>query len=386
MIKLILLIVVVFVALFFGHILIDLPGMVVVAFPETVYQMKMSSALIIALSFFFLLWLGLWLFRRGVNLLSGSRNWFGSFSQRHQQKAFHRALNAYFTGDYELALKQVEKSFGGEFAGTNYMLAADLEERIHQGKGVDALLTHAQLEESTRVSAIIKQAQLALAHSDPQKCLTSLEQLSAKEQKKTEIVQLRLEALAKLDRWTDVKDVISENKKLIGEQYLSWAQQATHGEFAAIASKQGANALKEKWNNLSRAAKKDVSNQVSYVQLLLEQGLSAEAETVLVEFAKKHMHEAYWGLFKQLNHASPTAAIKFVEQKIKHQPDQANLYSVLAHLAYNSGDYSLAERAITKALELSKNEQDLLLLAAILEHDQSFEKANELYRSLVHQP
>jgi HemY protein len=384
MIKLILLIVIIFIALFFGHILIDLPGMVVIAFPETVYQMKMSSALIIALVFVFLLWLSIWLFRRSINLLSGSKNWFGSFSQRQQQRAFHRALNAYFTGDYELALKQVEKSFGGDFAGTNYMLAADIEERIHQGKGVDALLTHAQLEEPTRVSAIIKQAQLALVHAEPEKCLDALDQLSIKEQKQTEVVQLRLQALAKLNRWTEVKDVIGDNKKLIGEQYLNWAQQATHGEFADIASKQGANALKEKWSNLSRAAKKDVSNQICYIQLLLDQGLSAEAETVLVEFAKKHMHEAYWGLFKQLNHASPSAAIKFVEHNIKGQPDDARLYSVLAHLAYNSSDYSLAERAITKALELEKNEQDLLLLATILEHDQSFEKANKLYRSLAY--
>jgi HemY protein len=384
MIKLMILLTVVFLALFFGYYLIDLPGMVIVAFPETVYQMKSSSAIVIAVVLTFVIWLSIYLIKRVINMLSGSRNWFGSFSQRQQRRAFHKALNAYFTGEYTQALTYVQKSFGGEFAGTNYMLAADIEERLNHGKDVDTLLGYAQLESDTRVSALIKQAQVALEHGQANKCLSTLDELSAKEQKQKEVVQLRLQALGNLGKWTEVKDLIADNKRLIGEQYLSWAQQATHGEFAAIASKQGANALREKWANLSRSAKKDISNQICYVQLLLEQGLSSEAEQVLIEFAKKQQHPAFWGLFKQLNHTSPAKAIHFIEQKIKQTPDQANLYSVLAHLAYNSGDFSLAERAINKAIELEKTNEDVLLLAAIMEQQQSYEKANRLYRSLVH--
>ncbi|WP_371194764.1 heme biosynthesis HemY N-terminal domain-containing protein [Glaciecola sp. SC05] len=383
MIKLIVLLVILFFALLFGHTLIGQEGMVIIALPETVIELSIISAAIIiffSLMGFLIL---VWLVKRLVRMMSGSRNWFGSYSRRQQNRAFHRGLHAYLIGDFTAAQPLLQKSFGGEFSGTNYMLAADIDARIHQGKNVDGLLAQAQLDADATGCAILKQAQLALMDNQASKALEVLTELPEKEKKHPIAIQLKLQALAKLNRWPEVKNLISEHKRVIAKDYLSWAQRATHGEFAAIVSKHGANALKEKWQNLSRSARKDVANQVCYVQLLLDQGLASDAEEILVEFAKKQEHDAYWGLFKQLDHASPVKAIRFIEHKIKQQPENAVLYSVLAHLAYNSKDNSLAQRAINKAIELERNQQDLLLLAAILEQQQAYEKANELYKSLL---
>jgi HemY protein len=383
MIKLIVLLVVLFIALLFGHTLIDQEGMVIIAFPDTVIELSIISAVIVVFFAVIAFWLLVWAVKRVIKLLSGSRNWFGSYSKRQQHKAFHRGLHAYLIGDFKNASAQLKKSFGGDFSGTNYMLAADIDARVNQGQNVDVLLAQAQVDTTSSSNASLKQAQLALVENHPQKALDALSELSDKEQRQAIAVQLRLQALAKLNRWTEVKDLAAENKKVVSEDYLTWTQRATHGEFAEVASKQGANALKEKWQNLSRSARKSLANQVCYVQLLIDQGLSSDAEKELVDFAKKKEHEAFWGLFKQLNHSAPTQAIKFIEQQIKQQPERAILYSVLAHLAYNSQDLSLAKRAINKAIELERNEADLLLLASILEQEQSYQQANQLYKSLM---
>jgi HemY protein len=383
MIKLIVLLVVLFIALLFGHTLIDQEGMVIIAFPETVIELSMISAVIIIFFAVVGFWIISWAVKRLFALLSGSRNWFGSFSKRQQNKAFHRGLHAYLVGDFEHAMAQLKKSFGGDFSGTNYMLAADIDARINQGKNTDVLLAQAQVDTSTSHSASLKQAQLALIDQQAQKALDALNELSDKEQKQSMAVQLRLQALAKLNRWTEVKDLVAENKKVVGDDHLTWTQRATHGEFAELASKQGANALKERWQNLSRSARKDLANQVCYVQLLIDQGLSSDAEKELIEFAKKKEHDAFWGLFKQLKHSQPAQAIRFIEQQIKKQPQRAILYSVLAHLAFNSQDLNLAKRAIDKALEIEGNESDLLLLAAILEQEQAYQEANQLYKTLI---
>jgi HemY protein len=229
----------------------------------------------------------------------------------------------------------------------------------------------------------MKQAQLALLDDKPQKALDSIDELDEKQQKHPLAVQLKLQALAKLNEWTALKDLIGRHKKLIADEHLHWAQRATHGEFAETASKHGAHALKEKWQNLSRSARKDVANQVCYVQLLIDQGMSVDAETALIDFANKQTHEAYWGLFKQLSHSSLAPSIRFIEGQIKRAPDKAVLYSVLAHLAYNSGDVDLAQRAINKGLELKKTREDQMLLAAILEKRAAFEEANRVYKSLA---
>ncbi|MFC4701207.1 heme biosynthesis HemY N-terminal domain-containing protein [Glaciecola siphonariae] len=383
MIKLIILLVVLFFALMFGHTLVGQEGMVIIALPDTVIELSIISAMIVAFFTIVGFWILTYFVKRVIRLLIGSRTWLGSFSNRQQNKAFHEALQAYLTGDFTQATAQLKKSFGGDFSGSNYMLAADIDARVNEGKNVEALLAKAQVDSSTSAAALLKQAQLALIDQQPQKAIEALDQLSEKQRKQPTAVQLRLQTLAKLERWAELKDVAYANKKAMLDDHLVWTQRATHGEFAEIASKQGANALKEKWQNLSRSARKDVGNQACYIQLLLDQGLSNDAETALVEFAKKQEHEAYWGLFKQLEHGSPAKAIRFIEHKIKQQPERAVLYSVLAHLAYNSADYSLAKRAINKAIELERSAADLLLLADILEKEQSFEQANQLYKSLV---
>lgn len=383
MIKLIALLVILFFALLFGHNLIGQEGMVIIALPETVIELSIISAMIVLFFGVIGFWLLTFIIKRLLGLMSGSRNWFGTFSKRQQNKHFHRGLQAYLIGDFKTAQALLQKSFGGEFSGTNYMVAADIDARINQGKNVEALLAQAQVDTNATDSALLKQAQLALMDNQAALALDVLAELPEKSQHQTVALQLRLQALAKMKRWTEVKDLITAHKKVMANDYLTWVQRATHGEFAAIVSKHGAIALKEKWQNLSRSARKDVANQACYVQILLEQGLSSDAEEILVEFSKKQEHEAYWGLFKQLDHATPTKAIKFIEQKIKQQPERAVLYSVLAHLAYNSKDFSLAQRAVNKAIELERNQQDLLLLAAILEQQQSYAQANELYKSLL---
>lgn len=383
MIKLIIILVLIFIAAFFGHTLIGQEGMVIIALPDTVIELNIISAAIILAAGIITLWILSWFIRRIIAITLGSKNWFGMYTRRQKNKAFHKGLHAYLIGDFSTALPLLQKSFGGEFSGTNYMLAADIDARIHDGKKVDALLTHAQVDEMSANTATLKLAQLTLMDDDAEKSLEVLGELSEQEQKQQIALQTKVQALAKLERWSEVKEIIHENKKALADDYITWAQRATHGEFAAIASKEGANALKDTWDDLPRSAKKDLGNQVCYVQTLLDQGMSSDAEEILVGFAKKQEHEAYWGLFKQLSHSTPTSAIAFIEGKIKKQPERSILYSVLAHLAYNSKDYTLAQQAVNKALELERTEQDLLLLAAVLEKDQSYEKANQLYRSLL---
>ncbi|WP_395339432.1 heme biosynthesis HemY N-terminal domain-containing protein [Ningiella sp. W23] len=384
MIKVIILLLILFFALMFGHTLIGQEGMVIIALPETVIEMSIISAVIVAFFSIVATFIIFLLIRRIWRAVAHSRNWFGSYSKRQQQKAFHLGLNAYLIGDFENALKHVKKSFGGDFAGSNYVLAADIDARLNKGGNIDAMLAKAQVDAPSKFQAIVKQAQLGLADNKPDKALEVLAELDDKDQKQESVVQLKLQALAKLERWTDIRDVLSDSKKVLKEDHVMWAQRAMYGEFAEVASKQGANALKEKWQNLSRSARKDVANQICYAQLLIEQGMSEDAQHALIEFAKKQEHDAYWGLFKQLCHSSLTPAIRFVEDKIKKQPENARLYSVLAHLAYNSDDFDLAERAINKAIEINRTQEDMMLLAAILEKRNAFESANALYKSLVH--
>jgi HemY protein len=75
--------------------------------------------------------------------------------------------------------------------------------------------------------------------------------------------------------------------------------------------------------------------------------------------------------------------MRLIESWIKADLDNAKLYSVLANLALNSGDNELAEKAIKKALDLANNPEDARLLASLLEKQNAFEKANNVYKGLL---
>ena len=83
---------------------------------------------------------------------------------------------------------------------------------------------------------------------------------------------------------------------------------------------------------------------------------------------------------------NPSKAIKYIENEIKKQAENAELYSVLAHLAFNSGDFDLCRKALSRSLELRPTAADKALLAKVLEQNKDFEGANALYQGLIQKP
>jgi HemY protein len=372
-----------FVGLLFGHAAIGEKGRIFIAMGEWRIQMTVVSALISFVIGFVALTVVWWLIKRIYRMIAGSRNWFGVLSKRKQSKALFNAINACAIGDYESAQKYINKTFPGDFDGANYMLAADIDRRINGGKNVDNLLGIAETFPETEAAAKTQQVAWLIQQHQFKQAEAILDTIDAKSQQQAVVVRLWLSVLAALGKWNLVKEKLRAHKKVLGDDYVQWAQQAVQGEFAEIASKQGANALKEKWASLPRVAKKDIANQIVYVQLLIDQGLSKDAEPILVELAKKSKNPAFHGLFKQLKHPAPYQAMRLIESWIKADMNNAQLYSVLAHLAYNSGDNELAEKAVRKALELASNPEDGRLLARLLEKQNAFEKANNVYKGLL---
>ncbi len=372
-----------FIGLLFGHAAIGEKGRIFIAMGDLRIQMSVVSAgisLLIGFIVSIFLW---WAIKRLIRMVAGSRNWFGVLSRRKQSKALFNAINACALGDYENAHKFINKTFPGDFDGANYILAADIDRRLNNGKNIENLLSIAETFPPSQASAKTQQAAWCLQQHQFKQAESILESIDAKSQQYAVVVRLWLSVLAALGKWDKVKEKLRVHKKVLGDDYVQWAQQAVQGEFSEIASKHGANALKEKWASLPRTAKKDIANQIVYVQLLIDQGLSQEAEPILVELAKKSRNPAFHGLFKQLKHPNPYHAMRLVESWIKVDSDNAQLYSVLSHLAFNSGDYELAEKAIRKALELANKPEDARLLARLLEKQNAFEKANNVYKGLL---
>lgn len=383
MIRLVIILVCIFSALLFGYKLSELEGRVIIDMSGTIIQASLLGSFLILLMSALALLVFYWVVKWIVRIASGSRTWLGTFSKRQQTQSFYQSINAMLMNEHSQARKLIDKTTNGDFQGTNYLIAAELARQSGDIEQAQAYLIHAMDNPKSEPIALMKQAELCIHSHQAQEAMSLLSGIEGKIRKTKAFVLLKLQILEGLNDWDQIQTVAKEHKKLLGDNYFVWAKQWTTGEFSAIASKQGANALKLHWQQLSRTQRKDQANQIAYLQLLIDQGLSAEAEKELVNIASKQSHDGYWLLFKQLNHPNPALAIKFIEQEIKKNPQDAALYSVLANLAYNMQDYELANKAIVKALELEDSMTDKALLASVLEKRNEFEQANALYKGLL---
>jgi HemY protein len=372
-----------FFGLLAGHHLIGVEGRVIIALPSTVYEMNIISSVIIYISSVLLLWFSVWLLIKLLRSVSGTKNWLGLFSKRQQQKAYFKTINAMLMNEHDEARKLIQKTFGGDFQGTNYLMAAQLERQANNDKQAQAYLIQAMDEPESEPLAMMQQAEIALSSHDAKAAMEQISKIEGKVRKSKSFVLLKLRILESLGDWQQIQTLANENKRLLGDEHIPWAEQCVRGEFATIASKRGAKALQSHWESLSRKAKNEQANQNAYVQLLVDQGLFEAAEEVLVGFANKRSHPSQLNLFKQIVLPSPAKAMKYLESAIKRSPEQAELYSALAQLAFNSGDYELAEKAVSKALELKETDTDKTLYAKLLEKSENYEQANKVYQALL---
>lgn len=383
MIKFIVIIACLLFFVFVGYTLTGIEGRIIIDFAGNIIQASLLGGFLFILLAAFALFLVWWVGRKLIRLVTGSKTWFGRLSKRQQTQAFYQSINAMLINEQQDALKYIRKTHKGKFQGTNYLIAAELERQAGDYDQAQAYLAKAKDHARAKPLALLKQAELCLQNDKSEEAMDLLTHVEGKTRDTKAFVSLKLQVLEGLSDWSQLQSVAKDNKKLLGDEYFTWATQWTTGEFAAIASKHGANSLKDHWQQLSRSERKDQANQLVYLQLLIDQGLSSEAEKELVAIAAKQKHSGYWRLFKQLNHPSPTLAIQFIEKAIKKNPEDAILYSVLANLAYNTNDYELANKAVHKALELESTPTDKALLACILEKSQEFEQANVVYKGLL---
>lgn len=380
LIVLILLIAAALAALLVAPQVIGEKGYVLISMGSTVIEMTVVSLVIcIVLGL-----LGLWLVWRIVSWLkgvfTGSRQWFGSRSKRKRQRYYYKGIQAFAAGNLEEANKAFGHALDGEFEGTNLLLQAQVNNELGNWERTEQLLNHAADYEQARVAARVMQARMLVAQNKPQQALEALNQLGEEDSKARAVVALKAECLAQTGQWQQIQHELPHWRRVLKKDAVPLAQRAAKGKFAEVASKQGANALKQYWQELPRKQRNDIAFQAAYVDQLIEQGMHHDAQDCLVDWQKDGLKDELVPMLRRLRMSNPASAIQLMEKAIKQDSMNPQYYSVLGQLAFNAGDLSLAERALMKAIKLKEDPADLMLLAEVSERQNDNSKALAFYK------
>ena len=380
MIKLFILLGLLVIGLVAGPYLIGQKGYVLIAVDNWTVEMSVVSLMLLVLAAIVAFLVLEWLFKKVWFAVSGSQKWFSGWSDRKHDKAFTQGLVALDEANYIEADKQLSTVGDGKFAGVELLAAAQAANNLGDPDKAVSLWEKAQKEKASRLAATIHLIEHHIKQGQPDEAIVLITELTDKEQKNKRVVALRVQALADSGQWQTLKDNLSGWKKQLStEDYQYWMKQTAQGFYAELASREGANPLKQYWQSLPRKTRNDPAQQSAYVEQLIGQAMFADAEASLLSFQTKQPHSLLVPLFRQLRLTNPTASIKRLEEWLKKDSENAELLSVLGQVAFNAKDWSLAERALAKAIRLTSDNKDILLLARIKEQ-QDPSQALALYK------
>ncbi len=364
----------------FGPALVNYQGYFLVVLESGTFQLSIFGFVVALALLFVATWLTILLFSRLIKMFSGSQTWLFGFGERKRKKAFATGLISLAEGDYIAARKNLLKVENHDFDGVNLLALAEAEAQLGNMEHARAIWQKAATNPKTQIAANLCILREMIATDRCKQALTYIDSLEDKLKSHSGVIRLWAKALALTGNYQRLNQKLPGWKKALGSEYDGWVLEASKGKFSEIASKQGANQLKETWHGLPRSVRKEPAQRAAYAQQLIRQGMFDEAERALVQGQKAGPHPTLLPLFRQLKSPQPTAAKKLLESWLKQDESNVELLSTLGELAYNSEDFALAEKALGKAIKLASNKHDILLMAKLKEAQKDNLHALELYK------
>lgn len=382
-ILIILLILIIITGLSAGPALVNYDGYFLVVLESGTFQLSIFGLVFSIVVLFIGLWLLVILTRAVFRILSGSQDWLFGFSRKRKQKAFTLGLISLAEANYIEARKNLVRIEDEDFDGLNLLALAEAEAQLDNKSAAREYWYRASQVSKTELAASLCLIRDYLANEESKQALTNINSLSDKLKRNISVIKLWARALEMNGDYAELKSNLPTWKKSLADEYDYWLLQASKGEFAEIASREGANILKQKWHELPKSSRKQPGQRAAYAKQLIDQGMYQDAEQVLVEGQKSGPEPVLYNLFRELRNPNPTAALKQLEQWLKADDDNVDLLSTLGELALNSGDQLLAEKVLGKAVKLESQKRDVLLLARIKEAQHDNVHALELYKKTI---
>ncbi|MDT0605343.1 heme biosynthesis HemY N-terminal domain-containing protein [Thalassotalea castellviae] len=392
--RIILLIILFFAAIAISPMLIGEKGYILIALGNLTIESTVVTATLMLVTLFIILLIIIRVIRGGFNLSLGAWNKFAFASQRRALRNLKKGIAAYILGDHQqaehLLVKSAEPSHFEQIA---YLLAASaankqglttntkhyLAQLAHNQEnlkdvGLESVLVTIQLlidnEEYGQARQLIDNHHKHIGHDD--RLLAQEITLSLIENRFSYVVEQLIAA--------------RKSKTITNDTIEQWEATAFFGVFNEQIQQQNSEALNTYWNNLGRKIKQREQVVFAYCRVLAENQITQPLSKILLPVIKKGANEKLLKQMRRLPLTSSDELIQAVQKHLHHDKHNAQWLSCLAHLAANSQQWSMAEKAFNSLVHLAGEQYDrvdLITFAHVLEKQNELTKAIEVLNKLV---
>lgn len=373
-----------------GEKMVQDPGYVLLSYNETTIETSLWVLLLATFVGFLLLHWAVNLFFN-VRLPTGRfRAWRSRRQVNVAQSKTLKGLLALSEGKWWQAQRLLTQS--ADTSGqplVNYLAAARAAHEQREDKAADELLQKARHAVPQAELAIgMTQVQIQLERNQLEPCLATLLRLRRLAPKHAHVLRQLKEVYVRLQDWQGLTSLLPDLRKhkALPEAELSALEQTCYAELLGSVTRQlpvesdDATRLKtltKEWQALPNSAKNDTMVE-HYINLLLEQGSVAQAETFLREHLKKQWSEPLAALYGRINSEDAHKQLDTAKGWLKKHADSAALRLTLARLAMRNEQWGKAVEYLEESIELEKSADAYQELIRLLQHLGETERAAQV--------
>lgn len=350
MIRLVLLVLILAAAMWFGPLLVNNAGYVKVIVAGKVFETTLLGLTIVFLAVISALWLLVVLLRKLMRLQHLSFNFLKWRRQRKAQQAFELGLEAYAKQQWHSASQYLQQACADDFmAPQKHLIAAYAA--FYAGDS-DKANRHAQQLQQTDAGLFL-QADLLLQQAQPgQACALLAERVQANTQDKG-LGQLYLYALQQAGQWQQLLQWVPTALKQQWFDKTKWRQQRFNIYPAAISQlsqQQRFDEAADYWQALPAKERKSTAANIGRAWAMAQSGQQEAAEKLLLSQLQLAELPQLLPYIRQIPLGHSVLKLrKQVQNWLHEHPTNGYLYALLAYMAAEEGEPEQAALAWQKA-------------------------------------
>jgi len=379
-----------FTAVAISPLLINEKGYILIAMGDLTIESTVVTAAIMLIVLFIMLFISLKTLRGGLKFSLGTWNKIVFAGRRKGIKDFNRGVAAYILEDYVQAEHLFAKSAEpAQSERSAYLLAAAAAEKQSLRSNTNHYLTQLTSYNDVGLEAVIVTIKLLISQKDFKKSRALIDEHHKHIGHDARLLSLEIDLCIIEQRFTTAADYLvlaKKQKTLVEPKIKRWEAKIFKGIFNEKITRQDNAALAAYWKSLPRKVKQRETIVFAYCQTLAKHSITEPLDKILLPAIKKGSDIHFIKSIRTLPLTSTDSLITIVQKHLHHDQYNALWLSSLAHLAYTSKQYSMAEKAFNSLIHLEGQQYDdvdLNAFANTLEQQGEYQKANDVLRKIT---
>lgn len=308
--------------------------------------------------------------------------WFGERKQNKAQQAFAQAAQLLVNGEPAAASQAFGRSWGlvkQPLTATFAAYAAQQAGDINLARDwLSKINSPADFQVADTILSLRAKPELA------RQKLELLQRLTVAHPDNIALLKVALQTYQQLHRWHDIVALLPHAQRLqclTATEQIKLTEQA-YAEVMRDIGRSRADQLEPYWNKLSREQRRSAPIRLAYIATLNSFGLN-DAAGKLAARALKRGDLKLVDLIERKLVVNQDELKGFLQDSLKHSPDDVMLLHALGQIALQNKEYELASRALRRAADRAPSRQVLLDLAYTYEMTGDSKRSLSCYREAL---